>query len=61
MRRKILILLFPVLVVLWMIGWSIFVAGSDSKSQKLKTDVQTEGITIMAAPLEEDYLIESET
>jgi len=61
MRRKILILLFPVIVFLWMIGWSMLVAGSDSKSRKPKTDVQTDGITVMTAPLEEDYLFESET
>jgi hypothetical protein len=55
-----LILLFPIIVFLWMIGWSIFVVGSDSKSRKPKTDVQTDGITIMTAPLEEDYILESE-
>ena len=60
MRRKILILLFPVIVFLWMIGWSMFVAGSSSKSRKPKIDVQADNVTIIAAPLEEDYLIESE-
>jgi len=60
MRRKILILLFPVLVVLWMIGWSIFVTGSGSKSRKPKIDVQADNVTIIAASLKEEYLIESE-
>ena len=59
-RRPVLILLLPVLLFSWMVGWVLFYSGSQSNQQrKASATVNAEGLEFRVGLLEEDVEVKS--
>ena len=52
-KRAFIILLLPLIIMLWIVGWSLFWTGSQNNTKQDKTTAKTDGIEITIAPLEE--------
>jgi len=52
-NRLVVITLLPVIIFLWIIGWSLFWIGSQNKPQKTKNETEKEKISITTALYEE--------
>jgi flagellar basal body-associated protein FliL len=53
-KRAFLIMLFPIVVILWVIGWSLFWTGSETRSKTTPIQAKKDdGIQIIVAPPEE--------
>jgi hypothetical protein len=52
-NRIIIIMLLPIEVFLWLIGWSLFWAGSQGKSQRIQTASETDALIAPNIFLEE--------
>jgi nitrogen fixation-related uncharacterized protein len=46
-------MLLPIVIFLWLVGWSLFWAGSKNKSQKIQTDFDKDLSTVTSVMLEE--------
>lgn len=59
-RRPVLILLLPVLLVSWILGWVLFYSGSQgSQQRKASAPVKDEGLEFRVGLLEEDVEVKS--
>ena len=59
-RRPILILLLPVLLVLWMVGWVLAYEGSQaSRRNTVPAPAKEDGLTVRVGVLEEDVEAEA--
>jgi flagellar basal body-associated protein FliL len=53
-KRTFLIMLLPIVILLWAIGWSLFWTGSETNARTTRAKAKKDnGIEIVAAPLEE--------
>jgi uncharacterized membrane protein len=52
-NRAIIVLLLPVAIILWMVGWIVFWAASKAAPQRCKTAVEDDRLEISVGPLEE--------
>jgi flagellar basal body-associated protein FliL len=53
-KRAFMILLLPLIIMLWVIGWSLFWTGSETKTKTTRAKTKKDdGIKIIAAPPEE--------
>jgi len=52
-NRIIIIMLLPIVVFLWLIGWSLFWAGSQGKSQRIQAASDKETLAVPSILLEE--------
>jgi len=53
-KRKWIIMLLPMLILLWIVGWTMFWAGSQENTDKtVRAERKDDGISIIVAPIEE--------
>lgn len=52
-NRVVVIVLLPVIILLWIIGWSLFWIGSQNKSQKKQTTTERDRINMAIVMYEE--------
>jgi flagellar basal body-associated protein FliL len=53
-KRAFMILLLPLIIMLWVIGWSLFWTGTKTKTKTTRAKTKKDdGIKIIAAPPEE--------
>ena len=53
-KRAFIILLLPIVILLWAIGWSLFWTGTETDTRTTRARAKKDnGIEIIAAPLEE--------
>jgi len=46
-------MLLPLIILLWVIGWSLFWTGSQNNPKTTRTTAKNDGIEITVGPLEE--------
>ena len=52
-KRVFIIMLLPLIILLWVIGWSLFWTGSQNNPKTTRTTAKNDGIKITVGPLEE--------
>jgi len=52
-NRVVVIILLPVIILLWIIGWSLFWIGSQNKPQKTQTTTERDRISMAIVMYEE--------
>jgi len=57
-NRVVVIMLLPVIILLWIIGWTLFWIGSQNRPQKTRNKKQREKIDVTTI-LYEDYCTQS--
>ena len=59
-RRPVLVLLLPVLLVFWMVGWVLFYSGSQGgRERTVPAAVGDDGLEVRVGLLEEDVEVKS--
>jgi hypothetical protein len=63
MRRLMLILIFPVLVIIWAIGWTLFHTGpqNNKRATRMKKQVKEEAVEVIGPIIDEEAVISEES